>query len=102
MPFEKQFYIYILTNNSLTFYVGVTNNLLRRVDEHKNKANPKSFTSKYNINKLIYYEVAETSYSAIVREKQIKNMSREENIELIKSKNHQLRDLLPEVQSLLA
>jgi Predicted endonuclease containing a URI domain len=69
----KQYYIYILTNQYHTvFYVGVTNNLIRRVYEHKNKL-VKGFTSKYNINKLVYYEVFSDVRDAIYREKQIKS-----------------------------
>ena len=69
---EKYFYIYILTNptNTVT-YVGVTNDLVRRVWEHKHKVVP-GFTSQYNIDKLVYFEQFSDSYLAIEREKQIK------------------------------
>ena len=83
----KQYYIYILTNQYNTvFYVGVTNNLIRRVYEHKNKL-VKGFTSKYNINKLVYYEVFSDVREAIYREKQIKSWSRNKKIEMIEKFN---------------
>lgn len=90
---EKQYYVYILTNKgNNTLYVGVTNNLLKRVYEHREKVVP-GFTIKYNINKLVYYEVAVTAYSAISREKQIKAGSRQKKIELIEKMNPEWRDL---------
>jgi putative endonuclease len=67
----KQYYVYILTNNSGTIYTGVTNNLERRMYEHKNKLIT-GFTKKYNLTKLVYYEMTEDVRSAITREKQIK------------------------------
>ncbi len=81
------FYVYILTNRSNSvLYTGVTNNLLRRVYEHKNKK-VKGFTVRYNVNKLVYYEVGEESYGAISREKQIKAGSRQKKKDLINSMN---------------
>jgi putative endonuclease len=60
------YYVYIITNyNNLTLYIGVTNNLYRRVDEHKSKINKNSFSAKYNLNKLVYYESSEDIHSAI-------------------------------------
>jgi putative endonuclease len=90
---EKQFYIYIMTNptNTVT-YVGVTSNLTERISHHKAKVGP-GFTSRYNINKLVYYEVYSDAYSAISREKQLKGGSRERKVELIKSKNPLWEDL---------
>ena len=90
---NKQYYVYIVTNKSDTvFYTGVTNNLKRRIHEHKEKL-VEGFTSKYNITKLVYYEVADNIESAILREKQIKAGSRQKKIELIKSVNKEWRDL---------
>ncbi len=71
-----------MTNNSRTLYTGVTNNLLRRVYEHKNKL-VKGFTEKYNIKKPVYYEETNDINSAIAREKQIKGWLREKKIKLI-------------------
>lgn len=73
-------------------YVGVTNNLIKRVFEHKNKV-VVGFTSKYNINKLVYYEVFEDINGAIRREKQIKGGSRVKKVELIKNMNPNFKDL---------
>ncbi len=90
---EKQYYVYIMSNKASTVtYVGVTNDLLRRVYEHKNKT-VKGFTSKYNIDKLIYYEISQNIESAILREKQIKGGSRRDKVALIKSINTNWQDL---------
>ena len=82
----KQFYVYIMTNKSKTLYIGVTNDLLRRVYEHKNKLN-RGFTEKYNINKLVYFEIHNEINRAILREKQFKGFFRIKKIELIESQN---------------
>ena len=93
----KQFYIYIITNKSnRVLYTGVTNDLKRRVYEHRNKL-VEGFTKKYNVVKLVYYETAGNSYSAISREKQIKAGSREKKIKLIESINPQWKDLFFEL-----
>lgn len=89
---QKQFYVYILTNKSNTLYTGVTNDLNRRIYEHKNKL-VDGFTKKYNIDKLIYYEVFNNPKEAIMAEKQIKGWTRKKKIELIKSKNPTFKDL---------
>lgn len=88
----NQYYVYILTNKSTTLYVGVTNNLERRVYEHKQKLIP-GFTQKYNLNKLIYYEETSDINSAIAREKQIKGWLRVKKIALIESLNPEWHDL---------
>lgn len=83
----KKFYVYIMTNKYNTvFYIGVTNDLVRRAYEHENKLVDR-FTKKYNISKLVYYEVFEDSYNAIPREKSMKNLLRRKKIELIRSVN---------------
>lgn len=84
-----------MTNKSRTLYTGVTNNLQRRVYEHKEKLIP-GFTAKYNINKLIYYEIFTDINSAIAREKQIKGWLRKKKIDLIESINPEWKDLSEE------
>ncbi|MEA3313949.1 MAG: GIY-YIG nuclease family protein [Caldisericota bacterium] len=94
---DKQFYVYIMTNKYGTvFYIGVTNDLKRRIYEHKNKL-VKGFTKKYNINKLVYYEVFEDAYNAITREKQLKAGSRKNKLDLINNINKEWNDLYEEI-----
>ena len=82
-----------MTNyKNTTLYIGVTSNLQKRVWEHKNKV-VKGFTEKYNINKLVYYEITESIESAIKREKQLKNWHRDWKINLIKEMNPEFKDL---------
>jgi putative endonuclease len=88
-----------MTNiSNSVLYTGVTNNLIRRVFEHKNKIT-KGFTSKYNVNKLVYFEQGEEVYGAIAREKQIKAGSRRKKIELINDMNPGWKDLWEEIQN---
>jgi len=91
----EQYYVYIMTNNSRTLYTGVTNDLRRRVYEHKNKLIP-GFTNKYNITKLVYYEECKDIKIAIAREKQIKGWLRKKKIELIEKENPNWEDLSKE------
>ncbi len=89
----EQFYIYIITNQkNTTLYTGVTNNLIRRIYEHKNKL-VEGFSSKYNLYKLVYYEVCNDVTSAIIREKQIKNFSRQKKFDMISDFNENWIDL---------
>ena len=88
----KNYYVYVLTNYSKTLYTGVTNDLQRRVYQHKNKTVP-GFTTKYRINRLVYYEVFNDVREAIAREKQIKGWLREKKIALIESMNPTWREL---------
>ena len=75
----KKYYVYVMSNNKGTLYTGVTNDLERRVYEHKHKL-IKGFTSKYNINRLVYYEEAGDVLEALGREKQIKSWRRSKKI----------------------
>ena len=89
-----QYYVYILTNNHNTvLYTGVTNDLKRRMYEHKNHLDKGSFTAQYNIEKLVYYEISTDPYSSIEREKQIKGWNRKRKNKLIESKNQNWDDL---------
>ena len=88
-----QYYIYILSNKANTvLYIGVTNNLARRVYEHQEKL-VKGFTEKYNINKLVYYEQTNEAMVAIEREKQLKKWSRKKKEWLIEQSNPLWTDL---------
>ena len=90
---SRQYYVYILANkNNTVLYTGVTNDLVRRVHEHREKL-VAGFTKKYNIDKLVYYEVVEDIEQAILREKQLKGGSREKKIELIEGVNHSWNNL---------
>ncbi len=88
----RQYFVYIMTNKSGTLYVGVTNNLERRISEHKNSL-VEGFTKKYKINRLIYYEETNDVLAAITREKQIKGWRRDKKIALIESANPEWKDL---------
>ena len=89
----KQGYVYILFNKrNGTLYTGVTSNLIKRVYEHKNKL-AEGFTSKYDVDKLGYYEIHNSIVSAIAREKQIKGGSRKKKLELIENMNPEWNDL---------
>lgn len=90
---SKSYYIYIVTNyNNSVLYVGVTSNLVKRIYEHKEKL-VEGFTKKYNVNKLVYYEVFDDVNYAIAREKQLKAGSRKRKINLIKKFNDEWKDL---------
>ena len=90
--------IYIMTNgNNTTLYVSVTSDLVNRIYEHKNHKYPRSFTARYNLNKLVYYESLPTITEAIDREKQIKGGSRKKKMDLISSLNPDWIDLYPKI-----
>ncbi|MCK5394902.1 MAG: GIY-YIG nuclease family protein [Gammaproteobacteria bacterium] len=90
---NKTYYVYLITNwSNKVLYVGVTNNLERRLYEHKNKL-IKGFTEKYNISKLVYFEQTSDIESAITREKEIKRWRREKKNNLVESKNKAWEDL---------
>ena len=90
---NKTYAVYILTNyNQTTFYIGVTGNLQKRIWEHKNKV-VEGFTKKYNVDKLVYYELTENVEAALNREKQLKNWHREWKRNLIREINPEFKDL---------
>ena len=89
----KQYFVYILTNkNNKVLYTGVTSDLIERIYQHKEKL-VKGFTSRYNVDKLVYYEIFEDISEAISREKQIKNLVRRKKLELINRFNPDWKDL---------
>ena len=95
---DKILYVYIMTNQHNTvLYTGVSSELVNRVWKHKNKVEKKSFTARYNINKLVYYEEAGDPEYAIKREKQIKAGSRQKKIDLIESMNPEWRDFYEDI-----
>jgi putative endonuclease len=95
---DQKYYIYIATNkNNAVLYTGVTKSLIKREEEHKSKLNKDSFTAKYNINKIVYYEVFDFVQDAITREKQIKAGSRQKKIDLIERENKDWWDIMLEV-----
>lgn len=91
------YYVYILTNKyNNVLYTGITNNLIRRVYEHKSKL-VKGFTNSYNVDKLVYYEQIEEVLVAIDREKQIKSYKRQKKIDLINEFNPKWLDLYEDI-----
>ena len=93
----KSGYVYLLTSNkNSVIYTGVTNDLQKRVYEHRQDL-VKGFTAKYNVHKLVYYEVFENITDAIIREKQIKGGSRKKKVDLIKNFNPEFKDLYEEL-----
>ena len=97
----KEYYVYILTNFHRTvLYIGVTNDVLRRVRQHQAKKN-EGFTSKYNVDILVYYEKYQDVNNAIRREKQLKGWSRAKKDALIATKNPEFKDLMREYKDFL-
>ncbi|WP_304142860.1 GIY-YIG nuclease family protein [Mesoflavibacter zeaxanthinifaciens] len=97
----KPGFTYIMTNKTnTTLYVGVTSNIVKRVQQHKDKVNMKSFTARYNLNKLVYVEAFQSIGDAIAREKQLKAGSRAKKIALIVATNPDYTDLFKRVNEL--
>jgi putative endonuclease len=90
---QRHYYVYILTNTHNTvLYIGVTNDLKKRVWQHREKL-VEGFTKRYNVTKLVYYEMFDDVRAAIAREKQLKGGSRQKKIDLVNSMNNEWRDL---------
>jgi putative endonuclease len=98
----KPGFIYILTNyTNTTLYIGVTSNLPQRIIEHKEKKYQNSFSARYNLNKLVYYEQFQMIGDAIAREKQLKGGSRAKKVDLINSLNPKWEDLFSSIENLM-
>ena len=98
----KPGFIYILTNkNHTTFYVGVTSNLPERILQHRSKIFKNSFTAKYNLNKLVYWESFQEIGDAIGREKQLKAGSRQKKLDLINGFNPEWKDLFESIEDIM-
>ena len=92
------YYVYILANaTNVTVYTGVTNDLVRRVYEHRTEADPKSFTAKYHVHKLVYFEQTSDVRVALEREKQIKSWKRARKNALVETTNPKWEDLYPSI-----
>ena len=92
------YYVYILSSNTnVTIYTGITNDLVRRVYEHKNNLDPNSFTAKYNVHKLVYFEQTSDVRVALEREKQIKGWIRARKNALVETMNPKWEDLYPTI-----
>lgn len=95
----KDYYVYLLTNSTnTTFYIGVTNNLSRRMYEHKNEL-IEGFSKKYKLKKLVYFEACNSIHDALVREKKLKNWHRNWKLNLIRTLNPNLKELDAETSS---
>lgn len=98
----KQGFVYIITNHTnTTLYIGVTSDLHERIKQHQHKLYEKSFSSRYNLNKLVYFEAFQMIGDAIAREKQLKAGSRAKKVALIKSINPEWKDLYYEIEQYL-
>ena len=98
MAYSKTYYVYILTNwNNKVMYIGMTNNLIRRIFEHRQKKIT-GFTKKYNVNKLVFFDICQDVNSAIAREKELKKWRREKKDQLVMEKNPQWLDLAEELE----
>ena len=93
---DRQYYVYVMTNRSGMFYTGMTNNLVRRMAEHRQGLS--KFTHRYRMTRLVYYETTSDVTSAITREKQIKPWRREKKLTLIRRMNPRLLDLSSEIE----
>ena len=89
---DRSYYVYLMSSLSQTLYVGVSNDLERRVQEHQ-AGTPGSFTARYNVNRLVYFEEFRDINQAIAHEKEIKRMTRARKVKLVESVNPQWRDL---------
>jgi putative endonuclease len=90
---QKTYYVYITASRTRVLYIGVTGNLYKRIKQHKSKIDPDSFTAKYHVDRLVYFEAYQQVHEAIKREKQLKKWRREKKVNLIELKNPKWIDL---------
>jgi putative endonuclease len=95
----RDYFVYILSNNSQVLYIGVTSNLDSRMFEHIRERQPTSFTARYNLDSLVYYESYPTARDAIAREKQLKGWTRDRKKKLIQTMNPMWRNLLEDLKA---
>jgi putative endonuclease len=88
----REYYVYILTNVLRTLYIGITNDLVRRIEEHRSGLGS-DFTRRYHVHQLVYYESTNSVWAAIEREKELKSWRRSRKIDLINEKNPEWKDL---------
>jgi len=91
----KLWFVYILSNDAHTLYVGFTDDVARRFDEHRSHADPKAFTARYTFDRVVYYEALASPEAAMAREKQIKGWTRAKKVALIQGMNPRWHDLSP-------
>ncbi len=94
---NKLYFVYILASDTRQLYIGVTNDLVRRIWEHSNGLDPQSYSHRHNTNRLVYFETTTDVRSALCREKQLKRFPRQSKLELIERLNPQWRDLAEDV-----
>lgn len=97
----SQYYVYILSNNSHVLYVGSTNDLIRRLDQHRRKLPPNTFTARYNFDRIVYFEVHATRVAAEAREQELKGWKRARKVALIVRDNPRWQNLVPELHEAL-
>jgi putative endonuclease len=96
---SEKHYLYIITNkNEGVLYIGITNNLKRRIYQHKNKVHKSTFSARYNLDKLVYFEIFDSKDEALLREARMKKWNREWKMNLIKSFNPEWKDLYSEIK----
>ncbi len=96
---SEKHYLYIITNkNEGVLYIGITNNLKRRIYQHKNKVHKSTFSARYNLDKLVYFEIFDSKDEALLREVRMKKWNREWKMNLIKSFNSEWKDLYSEIK----
>jgi len=99
LPRMRDYFVYILSNNSQVLYIGVTSNLDGRMFEHIKERQPTSFVARYNLDRLVFYETCPTPVEAIAREKQLKGWNREKKKKLIQELNPMWRNLLDDLKA---